>query len=184
MLKLWQRGASETLCKKFGKEMRRVMFTNPTTGKEEEFYLFGQRDWSEVMAITDDGKVIVVRQFKQGCDKFIDELPAGTPTFEGENPEDVAKREFLEETGYQTAETVLLGPPIWMATRNSWTRFHLFLAMGCKKVAEAKLDASEEIEVELIPYKDWLQQCQTQIENGPAIIAAFRSQPHCKHLMQ
>ena len=41
MLKPWQMGTSETVAKKFGKELRRVMFTNPATDKEEEFYLFG-----------------------------------------------------------------------------------------------------------------------------------------------
>ena len=41
MLKTWQMGTSETVAKKFGKELRRVMFTNPTTLLDEEFYLIG-----------------------------------------------------------------------------------------------------------------------------------------------
>lgn len=180
MIKPWEMGKSEVLAKGFGKELRRVMFTNPTTQSEEEFYLFGQRDWSIVLPITEDGMVLAVRQYKQGCNKIVVELPAGTTNFKDEDPETVAARELLEETGYQAEKMIFLGPPQWMASRNSWTRFFPFVAFGCKKVKEAKMDSSEEIETLLIPYKEWLEICQSQIEDPSVIVATFRAMKYCQ----
>ena len=175
MLKSWKMGLSETIAKKFGKELRRVMFQNPTTSQDEEFYLIGQRDWSVVLPITKDGMVLAVRQYKQGCDKIILELPAGTADFKDENPESVAQRELLEETGYKAEKLIQLGSPLWMASRNSWTRFFVFVAINCEKVQEAKMDSSEEIEPVLISRERWLELCQSEVEEPSAIVATFRA---------
>ena len=180
MLKTWQMGTSETVAKKFGKELRRVMFTNPTTLSEEEFYLFGQRDWSVVLPITKDNMVVTVSQYKQGCNKIILELPAGTADFKEENPETVAQRELLEETGYQAEKMIFLGPAQWMSSHNSWTRFFPFVALGCEKVTVAKLDSSEEIETVLTPYQRWLELCQSEIEEPSTIVATFRAMKYCQ----
>ena len=40
MIQRWEKGLSEIIAKKHGKELRKVMFTNPATGQQEEFYLF------------------------------------------------------------------------------------------------------------------------------------------------
>ncbi len=180
MIKLWPMGTSETVAKKFGKELRRVMFTNPTTQKQEEFYLIGQRDWSVTLPITKDNMVVAVSQYKQGCNKIILELPAGTTDFKDESPETVARRELLQETGYQAEKMIFLGPPLWMASRNSWTRFYVFVGLGCEKTQTVNMDSSEEIETVLIPYQRWLEMCQSELEEPSAIIATFRAMKYCQ----
>lgn len=128
----WQKvGEPVIIATEYGKKFIRQIFRNPATGKEEKFVLYGQRNWSVVLPFTDDGNVVAVRQYKQGCDQITLELPAGTADFKGETPEEVMRRELLEETGYEPAEVVVLGPPQFIATRNSWTQFHPFLAKGC-----------------------------------------------------
>ncbi len=181
MLKLWKMGKSETVAKGYGKEFRRVMFTNPATQKDEEFCLIGQRDWSVTLPITKGNMVVAVSQYKQGCNKVLLELPAGTTDFKDENPETVARRELLEETGYRAEKMIFLGPPLWMASRNSWTRFFVFVALGCEKTQAAKLDSSEEIETVLVPYQKWLAMCQSELEEPSAIIATFRAMKHCQN---
>ena len=178
MIQIWKKGTEVTLLKKFGKEMRRVMFANPKTGAEEEFVLFGSKDWSVILPVTDDNQVITVLQYKQGCNKIIRELPAGVADFENEKPEDTARRELLEETGYEADSMKFLGPPLWISSRSSWTRFWPFLAKGCKKVAEAKLDSLEDIEIGLIPLEEWIQKTLSEIEEPSAIVATFRALPH------
>ena len=169
-------GEPTVLAGKFGKKLISQIFRNPATDKEEEFVLFGQKDWSVVLPITEDGKkVVTVSQYKQGCDQIVLELPAGTADFKGETPEEVMRRELLEETGFEPLEVISLGPPQFMSTRNSWTKFHLFLAKGCKKVKEAKLDLNEEIETQLIPLDEWIELCFTEIVEPSAIVATFRS---------
>lgn len=174
MISSWSMEKSETVVKGYGKEFRKTVFLNPTTGKPEEFYLFGQKDWSVVLPVTKDNMVVAVQQYKQGCNKVILELPAGTADFQKESPEETAQRELLEETGYQAKQIIFLGPPLWMSSRNSWTRFFPFLAIECKKARKAKHDDSEEIEAVLIPLKRWIEMCYAELEEPSAIVATFR----------
>lgn len=175
-LQIWTKvGEPTLLAGKFGKKLVSQMFKNPATGKEEEFVLFGQKSWSVVLPITEKLEVVAVRQYKQGCNKIVLELPAGTADFANETPEEVMRRELLEETGYEPEKVVTLSPALWLATRSSSTQFHAFLATGCKKVREAKLDLNEEIETELIPLDKWFELCASSIEEPSAIVATFRS---------
>ncbi len=88
------------------------------------------------------------------------------------------RRELLEETGYKPSEVIFLGPPLFMATRNSWTRFHPFLAKGCRKVKEAKVDLSEEIEVISTPLEEWILLALSELIEPSAIVTTFRSLPY------
>lgn len=179
-LRLWQPGRSVTPAKGFGKEFRRTMFRNPATGDEQEFVLFGQRDWSVILPITQDGQVIAERQYKQGCNKIYIDLPAGTADFQNEEPQRVAERELLEETGYRARKILFLGPPLWMSSRSSWTRFWPFVAFDCEKVQEARIDANEEIETVMFPLDAWLNFCLGELEDHSAGIATFRALRHIK----
>jgi len=180
MIQLWQLIKQESLIKKFGKEMRKAIFKNPVNGEEEEYLLFGQRDWSVILPVTEDNMVVTVLQFKQGCNKIIHELPAGTADFTTESPEETARRELLEETGYQSEKMIFLGPPLWMASRNSWTRFFPFLASDCKKIKPGKLDEIELIESKLVPLKRWIEMARMEIEEPSAVVATFRALPYLK----
>lgn len=111
MIQSWTKRLSEKIAGKFGKSLHRTIFTNPATGQEEEFYLIEQRNWAETLPITEDGMVVAVKQYKQGCDKIILEIPAGTADFKDELPEVVASRELLQETGYEAKQIIPLGPP-------------------------------------------------------------------------
>lgn len=178
MIRPWKKGTSETLVKKFGKEIRKTLFANPATQVEEEFYLIGQKDWSVTLPVTEDGNVVLAREYNQGCDKIITHMPGGTADFSNESPEELARRELLEETGYAAEKMIFLGPPMWMTGRNSWTRFFIFLGLGCKKVQEGKIDTSEEIETVLMPWKEWAQFCMKESEEPSNPIATFRAMPY------
>jgi len=182
-LKPWQPGESEVVAKGYGKTFVRKNFRNPTSGEVQDFFLIGQRDWSTILPITTDGQVIAERQYKQGCNKIYIDLPAGTTNFDKEPPSMVAERELLEETGYKAEETIFLGPPLWMCSRNSETRFWPFVAIGCTKIQDAKIDVNEEIEVLTFPLADWLQFCQTQLEDHSAYVATFRALPHIREYL-
>jgi len=179
MIQVWQVISQEILIKdQFGKEVRKTIFKNPLNDQEVEYILFGQRDWSIVLPVTKDNMVVTVFQFKQGCNKIIHELPAGTADFTKESPEDVARRELMEETGYQGEKIVFLGSPLWMSSRNSWTRAFAFLALNCEKVKEGKIDEMENIETRLIPLKRWVEMARTEIEEPSSVVATFRALPH------
>jgi ADP-ribose pyrophosphatase len=62
-----------------------------------------------VLAINDQGEVGFIRQYRATFDQLLLELPAGTQDVPGEPPLDTAKRELLEEIGYEAAKWTLLG---------------------------------------------------------------------------
>lgn len=177
----WEKvGDPTTLAGKYGKKLVLQKYKNPHTGEEEDFVLFGQKDWSVVLAITTDGYVLAVRQYKQGCDKIILELPAGTADFDSsgpeETPESIMRRELREETGYAAGEVVSLGA-YWIASRSSWTRFHCFLATKCQEVGEPTRNPKEPLTRHFLPLQEWIRMTLIDgiIDEPSAVVATARS---------
>ncbi|RYY97675.1 MAG: NUDIX hydrolase [Chitinophagaceae bacterium] len=109
------------------------------------FYVNEYPDWVNAFALTKEGKVLMVRQYRHGIDSIETELPGGVAE-EGESMEAACRREVLEETGYHFENFKLLGRvSANPSTTNNFT--HFFLATGGEKVADQKLDHSEELEV-------------------------------------
>ena len=111
-----------------------------------EYYVLEYPNWACVTAITAEGKVILVRQYRHAAQIVCLELPGGVIE-PGENPEEGIKRELLEETGYrfddvELLKTVYANP----STGNNHT--YCFLAKNGIKVKEQSLDDYEDIIVE------------------------------------
>lgn len=109
------------------------------------YYVLEYPDWVNVFALTEDNKVILVKQYRHALGQVGIEVPGGVID-EGETPEEACKRELLEETGYQFEQFHYLGKICANpATTTNFT--HMYLATGGKKVAEQQLDDTEEVEV-------------------------------------
>lgn len=175
----WTRiGRPTVLVHKFGKSVISQHFRNPRTGTEAEYVLFGHADWSTVLPVTEDGLVIAVEQYKQGCDRIVLELPGGLAEPGDGDPCAVVCRELLEETGYRAERTVSLGPALFTNTRNSWTRFHAFFATGCRQTQAPSLDEHEELTIHRVPLEEWIRLCLDQLVCASAIVTTFRAMPH------
>jgi ADP-ribose pyrophosphatase len=145
---------------------------SPVTGKEHPFYVLSTWDWVNIIALTDDGEIPMVYQYRHGSGELSLEIPGGAVDKEDGHPLEAAKRELREETGYEAREWHLLGkikpnPAILDNT------CHIYLALGAKKVSELDLDEAEELEVRLHP----LPEVKQMIRNGQLqhalVIAAF-----------
>ena len=68
-----------------------------------EFYVLEYPDWVNVIAITEDGLFVMEKQYRYGIDRTCYEIPAGVME-SGETPEEAARRELEEETGYTGGE--------------------------------------------------------------------------------
>lgn len=106
-------------------------------------------DWVNVIPVTTDGQVVLVRQFRFGTWSNTLEIPGGMLD-PGEDALGAAGRELEEETGFRPARVSAIGvshpnPAIFA------NRLHSFLAEGCVKVHEGKQDGSEDIQVVLVP---------------------------------
>jgi ADP-ribose pyrophosphatase len=114
-----------------------------------------------VLALTSDQRVVLARQFRPGQGKVLDELPGGRVD-PGETTEAAAVRELAEETGFVAAKLVSLG--IFPEGAYSGIVREGFLALGCERREEQKLDSTEFIEIVLKPLPDFL----AQIRRGDA----------------
>jgi ADP-ribose pyrophosphatase len=93
-----------------------------------------------VVARVETGEFLLVRQYRPGPMRILDELPGGYAR-SGESVEQTAARELLEETGYEAATIELIGSN-WMTANSSVERF-VTLAEGCRKVADPQFDRDE-----------------------------------------
>ena len=75
---------------------------------EEPYYSLKLPDYAAVVAITEEQRVLIVRQYRPAVERETLELPSGLVD-PGETPEEAARREVLEETGYEGGEWEMLG---------------------------------------------------------------------------
>lgn len=113
-----------------------------------DYYVLEYPDWVNVIAITEDNQVILVRQYRHAAGEEVLELPGGVME-EGESPEQAARRELLEETGYEF-DTLDFLSVLYANPATATNKTHCFLATGGKKTSEQNLDCGEEIVIELV----------------------------------
>lgn len=108
-----------------------------------EYWVLEFPDWVNVIALTKDGDMVMVRQYRHALGLTEYELCAGVME-EGESPLEAAKRELLEETGFGGGTwTEFMG--ICANPSNHTNLAHTFLAVGVERVCEQHLDATEEL---------------------------------------
>lgn len=110
----------------------------------EPYYVLEFPNWCNVVLITENEEIVMVKQYRHAIQTTTIELPGGVIDA-NENPEDAAIREVLEETGYVINNLKLLyktapNP----ATNNNYAYF--YLATGAKLLGDQNLDKFEDIE--------------------------------------
>lgn len=117
----------------------------PNGNVKDEYYVLEYPTWVNMVAITEDNMVLFVRQYRHGAGQILVELPAGVVE-EGEDLEDAARRELLEETGYAFDKIEYICE-LYANPATSGNLTYTYLLEGGKKVQDQQLDHSEDIEV-------------------------------------
>jgi 8-oxo-dGTP pyrophosphatase MutT (NUDIX family) len=151
---LWERGASRTIAKTKVFDLCGVSYRHPKRGTEREFVCLNAPDWVNVVAVTKEGKLVLVTQFRFGTNSLSLEVPGGVIE-KGEDPVAAGLRELAEETGYSCTSATLLGSlhpnPAIMSNR-----CHVVLAEGVSPTHALGWDPDEELEVSLASVSDVL----------------------------
>jgi ADP-ribose pyrophosphatase len=127
-----------------------------------------------VVPVTDDGQVILERQYRYPIDKVLTEIPAGKLDYAGEDPLEAAKRELHEETGFRADEWISLGD-FYPAAAYSDEHIRVFLARGLH-AGERDLDPDENINLFKLPLSEAVDRVMAgEVPDGKTQMALLKA---------
>lgn len=145
----WQKLSQTTQAETPIFNLDQARFRHPVRGTERNFVVINSPDWVNVVAVTPDGRLVLVRQFRYGSDAFSLEIPGGVMD-SGEDPVTAGLRELREETGY-TGDRARLLASVHPNPAIQSNRSHFVLVENVHVAHELDWDLDEEIEVSLQP---------------------------------
>ena len=151
--------------------LRHDLYRFEPSGEERDFTVLETPSWVNVVPVTADGNVVLIRQFRHGIQDVTMEIPGGMIDGD-ESPEAAAARELREETGYvadriRPLARVLPNPAI----QNNYC--YLFVAEGCRSAGQSDLDPFEMIDVLERPLEDIPELIRNGDISHAIVIAAF-----------
>lgn len=151
----WTVTHSETLVEDRWIRLRADRLRTATGTEIAPWYVLDYPDWCAVVALTEEGKLLLVRQWRHGAQSWSLELPGGVMDREDADAIAAGKREVLEETGYGGGEWRYLYAGHANPAMQT-NRLHLVLATGIRPIAAATPEPTEVISVEALPVAEVL----------------------------
>lgn len=149
----WKTVSSEYLFRRPWLTVRCDDLLLPNGEHISEYYILEYPNWVNTIAITKDGKFVMVRQYRPALGRTSYELCAGVCEKEDASPLVSAQRELMEETGYGKGNwqeyMVLSANP---GTHTNLT--YCFLATDVELVGTQHLDATEDLSVHLLTLEE------------------------------
>lgn len=140
-------------------------------GNHEVWDLIDHKGAAAMMAVRADGKVLMVRQYRNALERETWEIPAGGLNGREEPTRDAAIRELREETGYEAGEVELL-TSIYTTVAFCNEKIDIYLATGLSKQGEQDLDENEYVNVKAFDIEELVDMVYTcRIQDSKTICA-------------
>jgi ADP-ribose pyrophosphatase len=172
----WERGQPRTLQQTRIFNVQAVPYRHPARAQAREFFCVQAPDWCNALALTPEGGLVLVNQFRFGIDAPSWEVPGGIVEA-GEAPVAAAARELEEETGFTGGAPHLLGTthpnPAFMQNR-----FHIVLVPQARCTRAVAWDPDEELQVAVRPVDEVLAMARRgEITHSLVLNALFLLEP-------
>ena len=153
---MWEEVRREHIIQDEWLDFRRLAYRLPDGTVSEPYYTYSRRDYVVIVASDESGRYLCVRQYRQGVNRVTTEFPAGGIERSGaldyrsdseredsaEDSLESAKRELLEETGYEADEWEhLLTIPSNATIADNYA--YIYRARNCRRVSGQHLDDIE-----------------------------------------
>jgi ADP-ribose pyrophosphatase len=137
------------------------------------YYVMEFPEWANIVPVTEDGKIVLVEQYRHAANEVSIEIPGGsTDPHIKEDANKAALRELLEETGYVPDDVRLIGVhrpnP---AMQNN--RMHTYIGFNCKKMQAPQLDPFEDIRVVTYSVPEVMEMIFTGQINHSIVVASI-----------
>lgn len=151
----WKTLSSEYLFNDLWLHARKDRCLRPDGKIIDPYYVIEYPHWVTGVGITENNEVVLVKQYRQALQIVCMEIPGGCIDEEDETLEAAMRREFVEETGYTFDKAEYLGRTSPNPSTNAnW--MHMFLLTGGKLTHPQSFDENEEIEVDLVTVKEFV----------------------------
>lgn len=170
---MWKRKSFKTVYKSKFFELRDEVCETETGLTVPKYYVIDFPDWVQSVALNDKDELILVDQYRYpGVGNFL-EFPGGSSDpSRKEDPMDAAKRELLEETGYESNDWSSIGfhypNPALMGNR-----CHVYIAKNCIKTSELNLDPYEFLTVKTYNIQDFEKEISTSKKCHSLMLATW-----------
>lgn len=144
---------------------------NPRTGQSLRAVVLETPDWVNIVAVTERGRIVLVRQFRFGTRELSLEIPGGMVDA-GENPLEAARRELREETGFTAEEWLPLGA-VEPNPAFHTNRCHTFLARRAVATHAVAPDPGEDLEVVVLDADEVVAQVKEGAIRNSLVVAAL-----------
>ena len=131
-------------------KLRSDVSISPRTGKEHNFFVLDSVNWVNVIAVTPDQQLVMVKQFRHGSNTVELEIPGGMMDPGDTDPVATAVRELREETGYEGKNARLLGK-IWSNPAIMSNITYTVLIENCRLQHTVDWDHAEDLVTKLMP---------------------------------
>ena len=140
-------------------------------GNKVEWDYLNHKGAAAVIPVMEDGRIIMVRQWRNAIDKFALEIPAGGKDSIDEPTYDCASRELEEETGYKSDNIEFL-QTIVPAIAYSGEKIDVYVAFDLQK-GKQHFDPDEDIQLEIYTIEELLKMIIDNEINDSKTIASL-----------